>query len=357
MKIIRGVWLTNVDSQILNSKQSIIDAINLLADTGFNTVFPVVWNKGVTQYPSEIMRTTFNIEIDPSFQGRDPLAEVIHAAQKVGIDVIPWFEYGFACSYQKNGGHILAKKPHWTGKDQNNNLLKKNGFEWMNAFEEEVQEFMIGLFLEVAKKYDIAGVQGDDRLPGFPCEGGYDDKTKTRYRDQTGRNVPFNIKDSFWLKWRANLLTDFLEKLYQEIKAINKNLIISLSPSLYPFCYQEYLQDYPTWIKKGLVDIIHPQLYRRDLKAYKNLLKDIIKQFDAKELERLFPGILMRVNSGNPSRDFHISPEQLWETIVYNRLSGIKGEVLFFLEELLANDQALANFLKFKTYKTIDEKN
>jgi uncharacterized lipoprotein YddW (UPF0748 family) len=42
MNKIRGVWLTTAASTVFESKASIIDAMKLLVDAGFNTVFPVV---------------------------------------------------------------------------------------------------------------------------------------------------------------------------------------------------------------------------------------------------------------------------------------------------------------------------
>ncbi|MGV0106214.1 hypothetical protein NSTCB13_05011 [Nostoc sp. DSM 114160] len=68
----RGIWLTTTDSQVLRSKESIAEAMDFLAETGFNVVFPVVWNKAVTLYPSQIMQQTFGVEIDPMSVGRDP---------------------------------------------------------------------------------------------------------------------------------------------------------------------------------------------------------------------------------------------------------------------------------------------
>lgn len=139
---IRGVWLPNTDSLVLNSQPRIAEAMEFLAQTGFNVVFPVVWSKGFTVYPSQVMRELCGIEIDPRYQGRDPLAELTAAAKRVGIAVIPWFEYGFASSYHRNGGHLLAKKPDWAALDRHGNLLTKNKFEWMNAFHPEVQDFL-----------------------------------------------------------------------------------------------------------------------------------------------------------------------------------------------------------------------
>ena len=44
---IRGVWLTNVASNVLNSRQNISNAMDLLAkELNFNTVF---WLRGIKQ--------------------------------------------------------------------------------------------------------------------------------------------------------------------------------------------------------------------------------------------------------------------------------------------------------------------
>jgi uncharacterized lipoprotein YddW (UPF0748 family) len=124
----RGVWLTNTDSKVLTSRQRIAEAMDFLADTGFNVVFPVVWNKARTLYPSQVMRETFGVEIDPLYAGRDPLAELIEEARRHRLAVIPWFEYGFASSYNLNGGHMLAKKTGVGGSRYHRQAAEK---EWL----------------------------------------------------------------------------------------------------------------------------------------------------------------------------------------------------------------------------------
>ncbi|MBD1833376.1 WG repeat-containing protein [Cyanobacteria bacterium FACHB-472] len=341
----RGVWITSTDSKVLNSRQNIAEAMDFLAQTGFNVVFPVVWNNAYTFYPSRVMRENFGVEIDSRFVGRDPLAEIIIEARRVGIGVIPWFEYGFASSYNQNGGHILAKKPHWAGRDFNGNILKKNSFEWMNAFDSEVQDFLLNLLLEVAKNYDIDGIQGDDRLPALPSEGGYDRGTSDRYFRQFNQNPPQNSRDPQWLQWRADILTDFLTRLYQELINVKPGLIISMAPSLPGWALQEYLQDAIAWLDRGLIDMLHPQLYRRDFLSYKQLIDSIVtQQFTSWQLPLLMPGILLKVGS------YRISPDYLLQAIAYNRSRGIPGEVLFFYEGLREDNDALAKALRSGPY-------
>lgn len=51
----------------------------------------------------------------------------------------------------------------------------------MNSFLPEVQKFLSSLMFEFVQNYDVQGVQGDDRFPAAPCEGGYDAHTTNLY--------------------------------------------------------------------------------------------------------------------------------------------------------------------------------
>ena len=343
---IRGVWIPSTDCKVLTSKQRIADAMDFLADTGFNTVFPVVWNRGFTAYRSQIMREQFGMEIDSRYQGRDPLAELIVEAHRVGLKVIPWFEYGFVSSYNLNGGHLLAKKPEWAARDCSGNLLKKNNFEWLNSLDAEVQDFLLGLMLEVARNYPVNGVQGDDRI-ALPVEGGYDEKTVKRYRAECGREPPSQCRERHWLHWRADIITEFVARLHRELKAINPDLLLSMSPSPYEWGLVEYLQDSQAWVDKKLVDLLHPQFYRRDFNAYKQLVDRLIgEQLSSEQLRCVSPGILL----SNRGSNYSVNPELLLQVIAYNRSRGIQGEVLFFYEGLRDNGNALAEVLKNGPY-------
>ncbi len=342
----RGVWIPSTDCKVLTSKQQIAEAMNFLADTGFNTVFPVVWNRGFTAYPSKIMLDNFGVEIDSRYAGRDPLAELVVEANRVGLKVIPWFEYGFVSSYNLNGGHLLAKKPEWAARDCNGNLLNKNKFEWMNSLAPEVQDFLLGLMLEVARNYSVNGVQGDDRI-ALPCEGGYDEQTVKRYRQECGREPPHNCREQHWLHWRADIITEFVARLHRELKAINPDLLLSMSPSPYDWGFVEYLQDSQAWVDKKLVDMLHPQFYRRDFNGYKQLLDRLIdRQLTCEQVSCVSPGILL----ANRGSNYSINPELLLQVIAYNRSRGVPGEVLFFYEGLRDNDNALAEALKNGPY-------
>jgi uncharacterized lipoprotein YddW (UPF0748 family) len=341
-KAVRGVWLTNVDSKVLNSKENIIQAVDLLDELGFNSIFVVVWNKAMTTYPSKVMKELTGIEIDTTFTGRDPLKELIEVAHSKNIKVFAWFEFGFSSSYKENGGIILRKKPEWAAKDVKGNLVNKNGFEWMNGFHPEVQNFLLSLIMEVVRNYDVDGIQGDDRLPALPSEAGYDDYTINLYKSQhNGKLPPDNFKEDGWIQWRANLLTNFMQRIYDSVKTHNKNLIVSMAPSIYPWSKEEYLQDWPEWVRRGLVELIIPQVYRYNINDYSSALSEILEyQIDEKDLNKIYPGVLLKVGSYQPEESF------LREMISENRKNKIYGEVFFFYEGIKKYPDLFKEFYK-----------
>ncbi len=190
----RGVKLTDVDSQVLFSEKSISEAMDLLESLNINAVIPVVWNAGYTQYQSKIVDSLFGFSIDPAFSGRDPLETVIIEAHRVGIEVYPWFEYGFSSFYSGGtppyGGHILQKYPNWAAKSLNGDICVKNGFDWMSGVNPDVQNFIIGLTTEVIRNYDIDGIEYSDRMPALPVECGYDSLTVELYKQYHGGQSP-----------------------------------------------------------------------------------------------------------------------------------------------------------------------
>ena len=219
------------------------------------------------------MDSMFQVTIDTLFAGRDPLQEVIEEAHARGIAVIPWFEFGFSSSYKADGGPLLRAKPEWAARDRDGNLLTKNGFEWMNAFHPEVQGFLLSLVLEVVKKYDVDGIQGDDRLPALPVEGEYSRYTIQLYeKEHPGVPPPENFPDPEWLRWRAGRLTAFAEKAYKEVKALKPDVLVSWAPSVYPWSLEEHLQDWPAWVNGGWGDLVLPQVYRYGIDDYMRTL-------------------------------------------------------------------------------------
>jgi uncharacterized lipoprotein YddW (UPF0748 family) len=141
---IRGVWLTNIDSEVLFNQKSLTEAVNTLSQLNFNTLYPTVWNWGYTLYPSQVAQSVVGKKIDPTegLQGRDILKEFVEQGHKKEMSVIPWFEFGFMAPADSE----LAKRHQdWLTKRQDNSTmwLEGNVHErvWLSPFNPEVQEF------------------------------------------------------------------------------------------------------------------------------------------------------------------------------------------------------------------------
>lgn len=351
---LRAVWLTNVDSNVLFSDKSIAEAMDYLASIGINLVFPVVWNKGHTLYPSDVMNQLFGVPIIPDFAGRDPLQRVVIEAHRNGMEVIPWFEFGFSSSYSLSGGHLIGRFPRWASKMRAYNgasgtydtvLTVKNGFDWMAGTNPEVQDFLISLVTEVIDRYDVDGVQGDDRLPAMPIEGGYDAATIALYRaEHSGLDPPSDVMNPEWARWRADKLNQFFKRLRDSVKTRGSYLILSSTPSPYPWGYDNYLQDSKTWMDEGIVDHLIPQLYRYNYNDYVYELNKALGYVPLNKRSIFFAGILARVGS------YYIRPGLLDSCIRANRYRNVNGESFFFYEGLRAEGNRRGDTLKATFY-------
>ncbi|MEB3342291.1 glycoside hydrolase family 10 protein [Okeania sp.] len=297
-KEVRGVWITNVSSSVLFTPWAINRALRQLSQLNFNTVYPVTWNRGNTFYPSKVAKKVTGKSQDSTLAlfrlGRDVLKEIFKQSHRQGLRVIPWFEYGFMAPVNS----VLVKRhPHWvtTSIDKNSNfsesifelelkdLLPESDEKsllnqlqqslsinnvWLNPINPQVQNFILELILEVVQKYDVDGIQVDDRF-GMPVQFGYDPVTVQLYRQQhQGKNPPEDFTNPEWMQWRANQITAFLERLYKSIKAVKPNCIVSVSSNPYDFSYNLYLQDWQTWIERGFVDEFILQVYRDGLSSF-----------------------------------------------------------------------------------------
>lgn len=343
---LRAVWIPNTDTRFFESRAEIASAMEALAQGGVNVVFPVVWSKGATLYPSEVMRALTGEAIDRRYEGRDPLAETIVEAHQRGIEVIPWFEYGFADGHVRFPGKLLRVHPEWAALGADGKPVIKNNYPWLNSLDPAVQRWMSDLVLEVCRKYDIDGVQGDDRLPALPSEAGYNPEIVAAYKAETGRDAPSDTKEPRWLAWRAERLTKYLTELRAEVKAVRADLVFSMAPGAPSWAYTEYLQQQERWMELGLLDALHPQVYARSFAEYEQMLGTVFAlDWVAKRKDKLFPGVLVRIG------DWRASGELLCDSVELNRKRKLEGEVYFFHQGLLDDGGARLAALAKGPYK------
>ncbi|MEB3288820.1 MAG: family 10 glycosylhydrolase [Leptolyngbya sp.] len=336
----RGVWLTNIDSQVLFSTEALTAGVNQLAELNFNTLYPAVWNWGYTLYPSRTAERELGVsqhlyaDLRAPQRGavagaRDMMQEAVDLGHAKGMAVIPWFEFGFMtpepydlyrrhpdwfthkrvdppsedaeadksqakpgatvgvskiralttteeASRQKMqalGRDLSPVKQDDPGNGLSPEVLADPGIwleggrlprRWLSPFHPQARRFLLQLIDELVSNYDVDGFQFDDHL-GLPVEFGYDAYTVNLYKaEHNGQEPPINAQDPEWMAWRANKISDFLAEVYQMVKTRRPNAVISISPNPHPFAYANYLQDWPTWVNRGIVDELIVQIYRSD---------------------------------------------------------------------------------------------
>jgi uncharacterized lipoprotein YddW (UPF0748 family) len=327
---IRGVWITNVASDALSSSEKIAQTVRRCKEYGFNHLFVVVWNGGYTLYPSAVQKKYIGIEQHPAFAGRDPLREIVAEAHAQGIKAHAWFEFGFSYSHRDSNNHWRQQNPDWVGRNNKGELLQKNGFYWWSSLHPGPQQLLLSLVSEVVRNYAVDGIQGDDRLPAMPAEGGYDPYTLQLYADaHKGASPPQDPRQKQWLQWKADQLSAYGKKLYQAVKSIRSECMVSWAPSIYPWSKEEYLQDWPAWLEGGYADALFPQLYRYNIAAYETILKQLQQQISPPLRDRVFPGILTSLGDG-----YQASDTLMQQFIGLNRRYGFTGEVFFYYETL-----------------------
>ena len=311
---IRGVWITNVASGVLFSPWGIPRALNQLAKMHFNTVYPVVWNRGQTFYRSQALNKITGQTIAPLIAlmhlREDPLEEMVRVGHRRNLRVIPWFEYGFMVPMNSAIAH---QHPEWlTARQNGSRQLKGDPFEagdlpleppsvdstgadskgadsrglfsrllnggapaqlgWLNPMHPSVQGLLLGLIEEVIDEYEVDGIQLDDHF-SLPVEFGYDPYTVLLYQaEHQGQLPPNNPADPDWIRWRAGKLSRFMNILHARVKAKCPACTISISPNPAKFAYRFYLQDWRRWVKQGWVDELVVQVYRDDFERFESEL-------------------------------------------------------------------------------------
>lgn len=273
---LRGVWLTNIDSDVLFSSHHLNASLEQLSQLHFNTVYPSVWNWGYTLFPSSVAEQAMGAAVDPhpALQGRDMLAEAVEEGHRLGLSVIPWFEFGLMVpSYSE----LARRHPDWVGARDDGSTVVMQGRHprrWLNPLRPQVQNFLIDLIADVVTRYDVDGIQLDDHF-GMPIELGYDAYTVSQYQaDHDGDKPPSDRQDAEWVEWRSQQITNLMERIVQRVRAIKPDCIISLSPNPSDFAYENYAQDWNTWLEKGWIDELIVQVYRSDLSSFASVIDD-----------------------------------------------------------------------------------
>ncbi len=325
---LRGIWLTNIDSEVIFSPKNITDAVNRLEKLNFNTIYPTVWQGGYTIHPSAVAKRVFGLLNDPTpaLKGRDVLKEIITEAHKKGIAVIPWFEFGFMAPADSE---LARLHPDWLAKRRDGSTIWKEGTNdrvWLSPFHPEVQKFIQDLLVELVANYDLDGIQLDDHF-GLPSEFGYEALTVLMYQKDIKQPPSNDSRETFWVRWRADRINDFMARLFTAIKSRKQRCIVGLSPNPFNFALPASLQDWFTWERRGYIEEIVLQVYRSDIKRFN-------QELEREEVKLAKPHIPTAIGILTGLKNNPVPLKQIQEQVQEVRKRNFAGVSFFFYESL-----------------------
>lgn len=267
---VRGVWMTTTSNSALAGPREVERSMANLKRIGINTVYVEAWKNGYTQFPSSTLLRRIGVDRHPNLgKDRDLLQEAVTQAHRNGLACIAWFEYGFMAAHKDTINDLRKKFPQWMMTTHEGSLVsEQNPFVWMNPLRTECQDLLLGIIKETVVNYDLDGIQLDDRI-AWPVTMGYDDFTSRVYRLEHGGNEPpTDSRDPGWIRWRADKVSNFAQRLFKELKAIRPNLVISISPAVFPWSLENYSCDWPEWQARGWMNECVPQIYRDNFESF-----------------------------------------------------------------------------------------
>jgi uncharacterized lipoprotein YddW (UPF0748 family) len=327
----RGVWVSNVDSTVMDSFGNMESLAARISQLNMNALYPVVWNKGETFYPSDVMVKYGGQKISPRYGlgnlKRDPMADWIGLGNQYDLDIVPWFEWGVKVPADSP---LARKNPAWLSRDFSGKVtFDQDGRSTsnLNFIHPDVQRFYEELVVEFVTRYEVPAIQFDDHL-SLKNIFGYDDFTLNLYKKETGKTARPAPDAPEWLAWRAGKLTQFVARISKAIKAARPGVRFSVSPNPYPWSYQNYVQDWPAWVDAGVVDEVVVQVYRDNMTRFQaELSSPVLDRVKSKT------SLIIGVLAGLKPEPMPIDMVRAQTAMV--RDFGYNGVVYFFQESLL----------------------
>lgn len=204
--------------------------ITMAARIGLKRVFVNVWSRGCTLYKSSTMKKFGGPEVCPESEG-DPLADLMRQGKQLGIQVVPWFEWGNIVPV-KSALWRANKGRGWAGFEESFHTVPAIR---INPYKGNFNDFFSSLLKEVVTQYDAKEIHLCDN-----------------FAPHTKFGAATSIRG-------ANNFTSFAAKVTHPARSAGAK--ISLSSQRRQNSLQTFSIDWYRWLNSGIVSWVYPQLY------------------------------------------------------------------------------------------------
>ncbi|THF86872.1 glycoside hydrolase family 10 protein [Deinococcus sp. KSM4-11] len=279
---LRGLWVDAFGPGLktrAQAQQTVDDAARL----GVNTLFV----QAIRRADCLCLNSTYPAVTDKDLEkGFDPLAVMVKFAHARGMRVIAWVSVTGAANItapNSDPRHVfrthgpdagaqswLTRRPDGTWQEG------RDG--WLDVALPDVQDYVTQGIVSLVKNYAVDGVQLDRiRYPDGDVWG-YVPAVLDRYRAETGATGTPAVDDAAWADWKRQQVTNLVRRIALEVKAVRSSAWVSAATITYleppragdlvsfrrTRTYWDVLQDWPTWMNEGLLDLNVLMNYKRD---------------------------------------------------------------------------------------------
>jgi uncharacterized lipoprotein YddW (UPF0748 family) len=291
-----------------------------LAAGGFNMVIPNMLWGGLAHYASDVLPRSKTFE-----EHGDQIAQCAAAGKKHGVEVHVW-KVNFNLS-------TAPKEFVSTMRQAKRTQVSAAGepVDWLCPSHPENTKLEVESMLEVARKYDVAGLHFDYiRYPdGESC---YCGGCRERFEKEAGAAVARWPEDCHrgprrteYRAWRCRQINRVVEAVSGEARKIKPGIKVSAAVfSAYPGCRESVGQDWVAWVKAGWVDFLCPMNYTESDLAFSVMASNQLKLVGGKV--PLYPGI------GATASRSALSADRVAGQVHLAREAGAAGFTVFNLD-------------------------
>ncbi|WP_340024623.1 family 10 glycosylhydrolase [Paenibacillus sp. FSL K6-1096] len=363
-KAMKGAWVSTVYNLDWPSTSSAGNAdkqrkefdtlLDKLKAAGFNSVFVQVRPSADALYASQLVPWS---KVLTGTQGKepgyDPLAYMVSSAHSRGMQLHAWFNPFRATTDASTSGlaanHVAKLHPEW--------MVKAENKFYINPGIPEARQHIIDTVMEVVRGYDIDGVHLDDYF--YPSNVTFADDAAFKSYNSQGIVSKGD--------WRRDNINQFIQKLGQEIHAAKPSVSYGVSPfgvwrnkkmdstgsdtTAGVSAYDDMYADVRTWIQKGWIDYVAPQVYWSlsfNAARYDKLVDWWVKEVAGTNV-KLYIGLASyKVGDTKQTAEWQ-SGEQIINQLKYNeKYDEVAGSILFRANDIVVrNPYGLASLLSF----------
>lgn len=350
----KAVWIAYYElSEFTKGKseyefeQKINDEFSKLSSYGFNTVTAQIRPCADAFYLSEYFPSS--VYFNGTQGGEmlyDPLKIMCSVAQKYKLNIEAWIN-----PYRVSQDDDYTKLSPDNFAIKNKRMTKAvDGKIYFNPAYDKVTDLIVNGVKEIVENYNISAIHFDDYF--YPTQSKNFDKKE--YKKYGG--------DLSLTDWRRQNVTNMVKRVYETIKAVNKNIEFGISPaSNIENDKNSLYADIETWVKNRYVDYICPQVYFGFKNVYQPFMftvKKWVKLCENTDVD-LYIGLpLYKANTKDKYaaendksiiNEFKNNNDIIARQITYiSKIDKIKGYYIFSFSQLTSENakEEVSNMLK-----------